>query len=111
LNRKPLDALDGLTLTHGLVVINKISQDVVCQHAQCGTELMDGAMSKLWSDIPPLLEKSIILHVTFTNGVKQLDAHSETPPKIIFQINWIINSSSTCYVHRSSPFLTIDDQK
>jgi hypothetical protein len=38
-----------------------------------------------------LLEKSIVPHDTFTNGVKQLDTHSKIPLKITFQINWIIH--------------------
>jgi hypothetical protein len=89
-SRQPLDTLDGLNLTHGQVVINKISRDAVCQHAQCGGDLLDGAMAKI-SDIIPLLKKSIAPHDTFTNGVKQLDIHSKTPVKITFQINWIIH--------------------
>jgi hypothetical protein len=90
-SRNPLDTLDGLTHTHGQVVINEISRDVACQHAQCGGDLLDCAMARLSGGIPPLLKKSIMPHDTFTNGIKQLDTHSEMPPKIAFQIYWIIN--------------------
>jgi hypothetical protein len=89
-NRKPLDTLDGLTLTHDQVIINKIIRDAVCQHVQCGGDLLDCYMAKLSGGILPLLKKSIIPHDTFTNGVKQLDTHSETLPKITFWIYWII---------------------
>jgi hypothetical protein len=60
-------------------------------HAQCGSDLLDGVMAKLSDGIPHLLKKSIILHNTFTNGVKQSDAHLVAPPKIIFWLNRIIN--------------------
>jgi hypothetical protein len=66
------------------VVINKISRDVVYQHAQCGGDLLDGAMAKLFGDIPPLLKKFVKHHDTLTNGAKEFDVHSEMPPKIIF---------------------------
>jgi hypothetical protein len=53
--------------------------------------LLDCAIVKLSGGFSCLLEKSIIPHYTFKNGVKQLDTHSETPPKITFRLNMIIN--------------------
>jgi hypothetical protein len=39
-------------------------QALLCQHAQCGGELLDCAMAKISGTILPLLEESIILHHT-----------------------------------------------
>jgi hypothetical protein len=84
---KSFDTFDGLTITHVQVIINNIRQDNLCQHAQCSGHLLDGAMAKLSGDIPPLLEKCVVLHDGLTNGFEQFDSHSETPPKIIFGKN------------------------
>jgi hypothetical protein len=80
---------DGLTLTHGQVDINKIHRDTICQHEQCGGDLLDSAMAKLSDGIPPLLEKCGILHETLTNDFKQFDSHPEIASKIIFGVNGI----------------------
>jgi hypothetical protein len=82
--QKALDIFDGLTLTHGQVVINKIRWDTIYQYSQCGGDLLDGAMAKLFGGILSLLEESIELCHTLTNVFKQLDSHSKMAPKILF---------------------------
>jgi hypothetical protein len=96
---KSFDTFDGLTITHGQVVINKIHRDNLCQHVQCGGDLLDGAMAKLFGDIPPLLEKCAVLHNRLANGFEQFDSHYETPRKIFFWKNGII--------HKVSPYQLI----
>jgi hypothetical protein len=53
--------------------------------------LLDCGIVKLFGGFSCLLEKSIVPHYTFKNGVNQLDTHSETPAKITFCLNRIIN--------------------
>jgi hypothetical protein len=43
---------------------------IICQYSQCGIDLPDGAMAKLSSGIPPLLEESVKLCDTLANGLK-----------------------------------------
>jgi hypothetical protein len=76
-----LTDFDGLTLTHGHVVINKIHRDTICKHSQCGGDILDGTMDKLSGGIPPLLEESVKLCHTLTKFFKQLDSHSKMIPK------------------------------
>jgi hypothetical protein len=52
--------------------------------------LLDGAMTKISSGIPPLL-KSVKLYHTLANVFEHFDSHSKMAPKILFGENGIIH--------------------
>jgi hypothetical protein len=86
-----LDTLDGSTLTHRQVVINKILWNPICQRRQSGGDLLVSAMAKFFGGISSLLKIRVLLRQLLCDILEEIDTHSKTATKIVLRKCWILH--------------------